>query len=140
MDYCIVYLSSSSGFLTDKDLARILTQSQHNNRARGITGILLYLNGCIIQVLEGKEADVKALYQVINRDPQHTQVTKLYSGSINHRSFADWAMGYKTLSTSELDHLQDVLSFVGKPTTGSVPEANIILSLVQVFYDNNHRN
>lgn len=139
MDYCIVYLSSSSGLLTDEDLARILTQSRHKNRARGITGILLYLNGCIIQVLEGQQEEVKALYEVINRDPQHTQVTKLYSGFVEHRSFADWSMGYKTLSTSELNHLQDLLPTY-KSTASTAHEANIVLSLVKVFYANNHRN
>lgn len=140
MEYCIVYLSSSSGLLTDDTLARILKHSQTKNRAQAITGILLYLNGSIIQVLEGEEERVKALYEVINRDPQHKQVVKLYSGPIERRSFADWSMGYKTLSVSELDHLRDELSFINRSTSDSTPRSNVILSLVRVFYANNHRN
>lgn len=140
MDYCIVYLSSSRGLLADDDLGRILKQSQRNNWAQGITGVLLYLNGCIIQVLEGDEARVNALYTIINRDPQHTQVTKLYSGPIAHRSFADWSMGYKTLSTSELDHLHAILPFTAEPASANRAEPNVILTLVNVFYRNNHRN
>ncbi len=140
MEYCIVYLSSSSGLLTDDTLAHILKHSQAKNRAQGITGILLYLNGSIIQVLEGEEERVKALYNVINRDPQHNQVIKLYSGSIEYRSFADWSMGYKTLSTTEFNHLRDTLPFINRPTSNDIPKSNMILSLVRIFYANNHRN
>lgn len=139
MEYCIVYLSSSNGLLTDETLTRILKHSQTKNRAQEITGILLYLNGSIIQVLEGEEERVKALYEVINRDPQHKQVVKLYSGPVEHRSFADWSMGYKTLSVSELDHLRDELPF-NRSASDSTPKSTVILSLVRVFYANNHRN
>jgi hypothetical protein len=142
MEYCIVYLSSSRGFLSDEALNRILYHSQKKNRSLGITGILLYFNGCIIQVLEGSEERVKAVYEVIRRDPQHTQVIKLYSDPIEHRSFSDWSMGYKTISARELDHLKHELSFMNEPF---VPvsldrQSNPILSLVEVFYRNNYRN
>jgi len=140
MDYCVVYISSSSGLLADDALARLLTQSQQNNRAQDITGVLLYLNGCIIQVLEGPEARVKALYAVITRDPQHSQVTKLFSGPIAQRSFADWSMGYKTLSVRELDHLRTVLPFTDSAAPAKATKANVILALVKVFYENNHRS
>ncbi|MCX6216339.1 BLUF domain-containing protein [Spirosoma sp.] len=142
MEYCIVYLSSSQGILSTNDLTRILDHSQRNNRALGITGILLYFNGCIIQVLEGPEERVKALYEVIRQDPQHTQVIKLYGDSIEQRSFSDWSMGYKTLSARELDHLKHELSFIDDffLPPSKTKESNPILALVEVFYKTNYRN
>ena len=140
MEYCIVYLSSSKGLLSNDDLARILHQSQKNNRASGITGILLYFNGSIIQVLEGPEERVNALYETISRDTKHTQVIKLYSDSIEHRSFSDWSMGYKTMSARELDHLKHEFSFINEPFSPMPRESNTILSLVEIFYQNNYRN
>ncbi|GAB3770002.1 hypothetical protein GCM10028818_07070 [Spirosoma horti] len=142
MDYCIVYLSSSKGIFSDEDLNRILFHSQKNNRALGITGILLYFNGSIIQVLEGPEERVKSLYEVIRRDPQHTQVIKLYSDPIEQRSFSDWSMGYKTLSAHELDHLKQELPFISDPYIPIVEkiENNTIMALVEVFYKTNYRN
>jgi len=103
---------------------------------------LLYFNGSIIQVLEGPEERVKALYEVIRRDPQHTQVIKLYSDPIEHRSFSDWSMGYKTLSARELDHLKYELPFMSNPFIPIVEKRDInpILSLVEVFYKTNYRN
>ncbi|WP_052731207.1 BLUF domain-containing protein [Spirosoma radiotolerans] len=140
MEYCIVYLSSSKGLLSDQDLARILKQSQQNNRALDITGILLYFNGSIIQVLEGSEERVKGLYEVISRDPQHSHVIKLYSYPIEQRSFSDWSMGYKTINANELAHLKDKLSFIDQPFSSLSREENAILALVQIFYENNYRN
>ncbi|RYF52965.1 MAG: BLUF domain-containing protein [Cytophagaceae bacterium] len=140
MEYCIVYLSSSKGLLSDDDLAHILHQSQKNNRASGITGILRYFNGSIIQVLEGPEERVKALYETISRDTKHTQVIKLYSDSIEHRSFSDWSMGYKTISARELDHLKHKFSFINEPFSPVQRGSNTILSLVEIFYQNNYRN
>ncbi|AUD07045.1 BLUF domain-containing protein [Spirosoma pollinicola] len=142
MEYCIVHLSSSTGILSDDALNRILYHSQKNNRALGITGILLYFDGCIIQVLKGPEERVKALYEVIRRDPQHTQVIKLYSDHIHHRSFSDWSMGYKTISAREVDHLKYELSFMDGPFIPVSKEqaSNPILSLVEVFYKSNYRN
>ncbi len=105
-----------------------------------ITGILLYFNGNIIQVLEGVEERVKALYEVIRRDPQHTQVIKLYSYPIEQRSFSDWSMGYKTVSALEFDHLKNELSFLNAPSSPESKERNAILSLVEIFYQTNYRN
>ncbi len=126
--------------MTDDTLARILKHSQTKNRAQGITGILLCLDGCIIQLLEGEEEREKALYDVINRDTQHNQLIKLYSGPIEHRFFADWSMGYKTLSVSELDHMKDELPFINRPTSNSTPKSSVVLSWARVFYANNYRN
>ncbi|AUD02573.1 BLUF domain-containing protein [Spirosoma pollinicola] len=140
MEYCIVYLSSSKGLFSEEQLARILQQSRQKNQAVGITGILLYFNGCIIQVLEGEEEHVKNLYNVIRQDAQHTQVISLYSYPIEKRTFSDWSMGYKTISSSEFNHIKDQLPFINNPASSILQEDNVILSLVKQFYLNNRGN
>ncbi|GAB2519689.1 BLUF domain-containing protein [Spirosoma aerophilum] len=140
MEYCIAYLSSSTGLLSPNELARILNQSQKNNRALGITGILLYFNGNIIQVLEGEEESVNNLYEVIRQDARHTHVVQLYRKPIARRSFPDWLMGYKALSAIELNHLTRSLPFLQDPSEPIPKEDNVILSLVQLFYQTNYRN
>ncbi len=138
MEFCLVYISSSRE-LSANDLNELSLRSQENNRSLGITGILLYCNGSIIQALEGEEDKVNALYQVIVRDTRHAQVTKLFSGSIDKRSFGDWLMGYRTLKETEMDHLKSEISFIQDPYT-NVKHSNVVMSLVQTFYKNNHRN
>lgn len=140
MEYCIVYLSTATKLLSEKELAGVLHQWQENNRALGISGILLYFNGNIIQVLEGSQEKVDNLYKVISKDPRHAQVIQLYKSAIEQRSFSDWSMGYKTLSENDLDHLGDLISFDGLPSIVKQDEKNIVRRLVQIFYQNNYRN
>ncbi|RRB07858.1 BLUF domain-containing protein [Larkinella rosea] len=140
MDYCIVYLSSSKALLSNEELTAILHLSRKNNNERGITGILLYFNGSIIQALEGPKEKVKALYATICQDTRHLNVTPLYSKAIAKRSFGDWSMGYRTLSATELKDLTSLRIGKGGQPLGSKSEDSIVLRLIQLFYMTNSRN
>ena len=50
----IAYVSSTRELLSAEDIAQILSKSRENNGRRGITGMLLYKGGDVLQVLEGK--------------------------------------------------------------------------------------
>ena len=140
MEYCIVYISSSKGLFSEEQLTRILEQSRQSNHSLGITGIMLYFNGSIIQVLEGEQERVKTLYDVIIQDPRHTGMITLFSCPIEKRSFSAWSMGYKSLSSNELGQIKDQLPFIGDPTLPALEQDNVILSVLQKFYLNNYRN
>ena len=133
MEYCIVYLSTATELLNERKLTGLLHQWQVNNRASNITGVLLYFDGNILQVLEGSQQAVDDLYKVISEDPRHAQVIRLCRNPIEQRSFADWAMGYKTFAGTDLDQLGDLISFTEQD------EKNIIRRLAQIFYQNNYR-
>ncbi|MGV3556953.1 BLUF domain-containing protein [Larkinella arboricola] len=140
MEYCIVYLSSSNGLFSPDELGAILQQSRKNNSELGITGILLYFNGSIIQALEGPEEKVKALYTTISQDDRHRNITKLYSRTIHKRSFPDWSMGYKALTASQMDNLQIISPRLQKGFSEPANEDNPILGLITLFYQTNFRN
>jgi hypothetical protein len=140
MEYCLIYLSTSSRLLTEDEISLILAQSQTNNRSLGITGILLYCNGSIIQVLEGDRQKVEALYEVICKDHRHNNVIQLYSSSIEQRSFPDWLMGYRTLTTKELEHLHEIMPFIKDPLSPKIKTDSIVMTLLASFYKNNYRN
>ncbi len=103
--YYLVYLSSASTLLSEDELKDILVQSRENNTAQSITGMLLYMDGSIIQVLEGEEEKVKALYRKIALDPRHTRITRLVEGPLTERNFPDWSMGYRSYSPEEVKQL-----------------------------------
>ncbi|GAB2531666.1 BLUF domain-containing protein [Spirosoma aerophilum] len=138
MDYCIVYLSSF--LLPDEELFRVMQESKRKNRALGITGILLYFNGSVIEVLEGPETNVKNLYEAIQRDQRHRQLIQLYASTIEERYFPDWYMGYKALSAVEFERLKTLIQLEDNPSLQVPNKDNIILALVQLFYKNNFRN
>ncbi len=80
---------------------------------------------------------MKTLDDRSTHDPHYNQVIKLYSGPVERRSFANWSMGYKTLSVSELNQLWHTPPL---STLSSPPKPTVILSVMKVLYANNHRN
>jgi hypothetical protein len=97
----VVYVSSSEGFFGAKDLEEILLVSRRKNARLGITGILLYRGGNIMQVLEGEAEAVDQLFETIRRDPRHKGVIKLIDREIERRDFEFWSMDFRDLSDYE---------------------------------------
>jgi hypothetical protein len=59
--YQLIYTSSTLPEVDDAVLREIAQVSSYNNQERDITGLLLYHEGSIMQVLEGDELNVCAL-------------------------------------------------------------------------------
>ena len=140
MEHCIVYFSTWSAPFREEDLITTLEQSRQNNVVDGITSATLYVRGNIIQVLEGRKEAVEALYERIQQDDRHTNITKVLSRPIQERLFEGCALGYETITISQLEEIRRVVDL---PTsTEAINKANepIILKLIQVFYQGNHYN
>ncbi len=136
-DHCIVYVSQSSELLKEDDLSAILLQSRQHNKKADITGVLLCLHGRIIQVLEGGEGSLNLLYDRIKQDDRHTNVTTLINQPIDRRLFSSWNMGYKTMTSSQLDEFAVVVNLDDKKTTVSSQQGITILELIEGFYNTN---
>jgi len=91
----IAYCSAAMELMSSADLAGLLKTSRVNNERAGITGMLLYREGSFIQVMEGPEAAVLALYETILHDRRHRNLIKLAQAPIAARSFDQWAMGFR---------------------------------------------
>lgn len=74
------------------ELGRLFTQARYKNKARGVSGALLVHGDWFVQVLEGEQATVQALFDTIAGDPRHESVTLLESQAVPQRRFARWAM------------------------------------------------
>ncbi len=105
MIYTLVYISFAAGGLREKELSEILEASRRNNQKRGITGLLLYAEGNIIQVLEGNQEEVEALYEKIGLDERHERITRLFAGHSETRLFSEWSMAYKRMSLSTIKEI-----------------------------------
>ncbi|MBC8152302.1 MAG: BLUF domain-containing protein [Bacteroidetes bacterium] len=140
MDCCIVYSSTAAIPFQEKDLSIILRQSRQFNEAQGVTGVLLYIHGNIIQVLEGEQAVVNALYRRIEQDSRHKNITAILNIPITHRLFGSWGMGYETITVRQLDVIQTVVDLNNTEGTFSESDDHIILKIIKVFYKSNHCN
>ena len=101
MIYYIVYLSAATRLYSDDDMNQILTTSRKNNAEKDISGILLYHDGSILQVLEGEQKAVTDLYQKIKKDKRHKSVLQLVQGTCNERNFTGWSMGFKVVNNKD---------------------------------------
>jgi hypothetical protein len=60
--FFLIYRSVATIVPSEADLAQLLEHARPANDTRGITGMLLYQNGRYMQLLEGEEAAVRALF------------------------------------------------------------------------------
>jgi len=93
--YKLVYVSTAHEALSEAVLAEILDKSRFNNQRAGITGLLLYCEGSIFQLLEGEKEAVERLYNRILKDPRHSGVIRLLTEEGGTRNFPDWTMGFR---------------------------------------------
>ena len=74
------------------EIADILTASRTNNARHGVTGALLYSEGCFAQVLEGDLGAVQRTFERIQRDRRHGHVIVLEARRAEARIFGLWDM------------------------------------------------
>ena len=114
--YRIIYLSSATTKFTNEEILTLLNASRKNNEANKITGLLLYSDGNFLQIIEGKQKKIKALYAKINMDFRHRNIIKVFEGKVSHRIYPKWHMGFNSIDkefenqTTETDSYQSVSS------------------------------
>lgn len=67
----LLYVSSTKRDLSEVALKPILATARNNNAVLDVTGLLLYIDGGFLQVLEGQRDVLHELYETIARDPRH---------------------------------------------------------------------
>jgi hypothetical protein len=139
----IVYVSQAKKPMDAATLESLLSSSRSWNTKQGLTGMLIYRysedadRGYFIQMLEGGQSEVRALFEKIRRDKRHHTVLTLAEGEIDTRMFSDWAMGFK--------NVDDAL-FAGLPGHARIGEASFepaafqnsnaeALKLLKFFHD-----
>ncbi len=92
--YCSRNLIEGEQAQSDAEISHILATARTNNSRRNVTGALLFNAGCFAQVLEGPRSAIEQIFERIQRDPRHSDVTVLESGDASERDFPDWSMAH----------------------------------------------
>lgn len=79
-----------------EQVARIAQGSRVRNRAAGLSGCLLHIDGHFIQVLEGDLAKIETVFERICCDFRHEQVRLIDLVSARASLFSDWDMALMT--------------------------------------------
>jgi len=142
--FYLIYSSVERILFDEDDLKILLNQSRDFNDKNNITGILLYVSrqhitkskGRFMQLLEGEELTVRALYEKIEKDNRHESVVLLQFGKYDERCFTDWSLGFEESDSeffqSESGHfnLNDIISHCNKTGPSDVP-----LQFLRSFYN-----
>lgn len=94
----LVYYSRNAIFGLDEEVTSsvdaILSASQRNNAAVGVTGALMFTDGFFAQVLEGTMDAVEQVFERIQLDERHAEVRLLSFTPVSERVFPNWAMAF----------------------------------------------
>lgn len=132
----LIYISSATGEIDQAGLDQILSRSRANNAARGLTGMLLFHDGCFFQVLEGEASVIERTLEAISRDRRHGGVIVLESRSIKERGFPQWSMGFvraHMLHPAQRQWLVDLSARVGADNPAPLSDVAAVNVHIEAF-------
>jgi hypothetical protein len=138
----LIYASRSSEYFHEHEIPDLLQQVRIANAKQEFTGMLLYIGGSFLQVLEGQPGMVDAAFSKILKDKRHTQVTLIANESIPERTFEGWTMMHKTLDPVEAGELIGEIDYFVSPTWLTqldVSRAKKLLSAASLRWQIEHR-
>jgi hypothetical protein len=112
----LIYASRATESFHEHEIPDLLQQVRIANAKQQITGMLLYISGYFLQVLEGPPELVDTLFSKLLTDKRHTQVRLIARELLPERAFEGWTMMHKTLDPVEADELIGETDFFTSPT------------------------
>jgi len=110
MVHQIIYTSAAKEGAALEDFREIARHSAQNNQTLDVTGILLFFESNIMQVIEGEQAIVETLFNRIKHDDRHSAVTLLVSRATEKREFQSWSMGFSEVGLDDANQLAFLLN------------------------------
>ena len=130
----LTYTSAATRLLSVVELVELIEQIRPKNERLGVTGLLLYSGGNVIQTLEGTSYAVDAVFDDIRVDPRHGDVHVVERREADERSFATWSMGFRNVSAREVAQLQDFGAFARESVGRDLaPHAASAFELLEKF-------
>lgn len=102
MLFQLIYSSAATERMPKSKLYKILLAARSRNASLDVTGLLVFVNGVFLQILEGERDVVSTLMKKISTDPRHSNVKVFRETDVEQRTFPSWRMAYVTPSTKEL--------------------------------------
>ncbi len=104
------YISlKSNQFKGESTIDEILSTANKFNSQNGITGMLIFRGGVILQLLEGDKDRVLDLFGRIASDPRHESISVLVKQNSNERLFPNWTMAYKKVEDTDLKEVSKII-------------------------------
>lgn len=135
--YYLVYISTAVKLLNEDELRNILIVSRKKNTERNLSGLLLYVEGVFIQLLEGEKLEVELAYKSIEIDRRHKNLIILANGEYPDRLFPDWSMGYSVANKQILEQMKGYVDPMQPGLLDACDDNNPALIILKTFAENN---
>ena len=131
----LVYVSSAVKEFSHIEIVEMLNQWREKNHSLGVTGMMLYKEGNIMQALEGEKAVVHDIFKTISSDPRHYGVIAILEKEVEKRMFTDWSMGFRNLSDPQIQALPGFSRFMYNTLSyeNNKDDPSDILELLNLF-------
>ncbi len=135
--YSLAYVSRSEIQKTDEDLeseiGKILESARLNNRLACITGALLFSDGWFAQILEGRQEAIENVFETIQGDPRHSNVTVLHFHPVPERSFPAWSMAYAGLDSAWRERVPALRSMPSPEEIAVQPSGHAFIGVLRDY-------
>jgi hypothetical protein len=98
-----IYVGAASRDLSEHDTVTFLNEARKTNRSHDISGMMLYVGGCLLLVLEGESANVDGASRAIFSAERDMRM--ILREPIPEREFPEWIMGFETIEPLEAARL-----------------------------------
>jgi hypothetical protein len=99
----VIYVSSAAPDISEHDTVKFLNEARKANRKNDVSGMMLYVGGCFLQLLEGETTKVDAVCRTIFQDEREMRM--ILRESIAEREFPEWTMGFEAVAPLEAARL-----------------------------------
>ena len=99
----VIYVSSAAPDMSEHDTVKFLNEARKANRKNDVSGMMLYIGGCFLQLLEGEATKVDIVCGTIFRDERDMRM--VLREPIAEREFPEWTMGFEAVAPLEAARL-----------------------------------
>jgi hypothetical protein len=99
----VIYVSAASPDIAEHDTVKFLNEARKANRKNDVSGIMLYMGGCFLLLLEGEANKVDIASSEMFSDKREIRI--ILREPIAEREFPEWIMGFETVEPLEAGRL-----------------------------------
>jgi hypothetical protein len=127
----VIYASSDIPGSSEHEILKFVSQARTANREHDVSGMMLYIGGSFLQLLEGEAGGVKSVSRKIFRDKRAMRL--VLREEIAERAFPDWTMGFEAVEPLEAERLLGGSHLFTSPSNSASIDADgakMLLSII----------
>jgi hypothetical protein len=98
----VICVGAAAPEISEQDTAEFLKEARKTNRKNDVSGMLLYVGGRLLLLLEGEAHKVDAAFKEIARK---RELRAILREPVAEREFPDWIMGFEAVAPAEVARL-----------------------------------